>query len=176
MNNKLDWISMYNKENNNEYANFVFTGKYLAIQNPSHPRARNDGYVYIHQLQAEKKLGRILNKEECVHHIDENKYNNDIENLMVFKTISDHAAFHHGCEIYLDGDVWVAKKYKNNTCPICKTNKKNFRSTMCIECYSKMKAIRIPSKEILADLIFNCSFTQIGRIYGVDGNSVKKMV
>ena len=42
---------------------------------PNHPKARVDGYVYIHQLQAEKVLGRKLNKKECFHHIDENKYN-----------------------------------------------------------------------------------------------------
>jgi len=174
MSNKLDWILMYNRENNNEYANFVFTGKYLAIQKPNHPKARNDGYVYIHQLQAEKKLGRMLNEKECVHHIDENKYNNDIDNLIVFKTNSDHIAFHSGCEICLDGDVWVAKGHKNSICPICKTNKKDFKATMCIECYSKKKAARIPSKEALVDLIFKYSFAQIGRFYGVNGNSIKK--
>lgn len=62
MNNKLDWVIKHNKENNDEYKNFVFTGKYLAIQRPNHPKARIDGYVYIHQLQAEKKLGRLLKK------------------------------------------------------------------------------------------------------------------
>ena len=66
----------------------------------------SDGYVYIHQLQAEKMLGRKLNKKECVHHIDENKYNNSFDNLMVFKTIADHTAFHSGCNIYLDGDLF----------------------------------------------------------------------
>lgn len=112
MNNKLDWILKYNEENHNEYNNFVFTGKYLAVYRPNHHKARNDGYVYIHQLQAEKKLGRKLSDNECVHHIDENKYNNDIDNLMVFKTVSDHTAFHAGCEIYLDKDVWVANLKK----------------------------------------------------------------
>lgn len=64
MNKKLDWVLKYNIDNNNEYRDFVFTGKYLAVQRPVHPKARSDGYVYIHQLQAEKKLGRQLSEKE----------------------------------------------------------------------------------------------------------------
>ncbi len=174
MNNKLDWVLKHNKENNNEYQNFVFTGKYLAVQKPNHSKARVDGYVYIHQLQAEKKLGRELNAKECVHHIDENKYNNDIDNLMIFKTKSDHTAFHSGCEVYLDGDVWVAKTHKNNICPVCKTNTKDNHAEMCISCYLKKKSSNIPSKEILMGLLLEYPMTQIGRMYGVSSNSVKK--
>ena len=174
MNNKLDWVLKHNKENDNEYSNFVFTGKYLAVQRPAHPKARSDGYVYIHQLQAEKKLGRQLNEKECVHHIDENKYNNALDNIIVFKTKSDHAAFHSGCDIYLDGDVWVAKKHKNRICPICKTNIKDNHADMCISCYLKKKSSNIPSKEILMDLILKYPRTQIGKLYGVSSNSVKK--
>lgn len=174
MNNKLDWVIKHNKENNDEYKNFVFTGKYLAIQRPNHPKARIDGYVYIHQLQAEKKLGRLLKKNECVHHIDENKFNNDINNLMVFKTISDHTAFHQGAEIYLDNDVWVAKENKNCICPICNKNKKEHNAKMCKCCYLKCKSSHIPSKEILINLIINYPMTQIGKMYGVSGNAVRK--
>ena len=174
MSNRLDWVLRHNKENNNEYADFVFTGKYLAVKRPNHIKARNDGYVYIHQLQAEKKLGRSLNDKECVHHIDENKYNNDIDNLIVFKTNADHAAFHSGCEIYLDGDVWVAKVHISRICPVCMKNIKDNHADMCIDCYLKKKSSRIPSKEILMDLILKYPMTQIGKMYGVSNNSVKK--
>ena len=174
MDNRLDWILKYNKENNDEYKNYVFTGKYLAIKMPNHHKARNDGYVYIHQLQAEKKLGRKLKKEECVHHIDENKYNDDVDNLMVFKTKLDHTSFHSGCDIYLDGDVWVAKIHKKRICPVCKTNTKDIHADMCIDCYLKKKSSNIPSREILLGLILNYPMTQIGKIYGVSDNSVRK--
>lgn len=174
MNNKLDWVLKHNKENDNEYSNFVFTGKYLAVQRPAHHKARIDGYVYIHQLQAEKKLGRQLNKRECVHHIDENKYNNALDNIMVFKTKSDHAAFHSGCDIYLDGDVWAAKIHKNSICPICNINTKDNHAKMCISCYLKEKSSNIPSKEILADLILKYPMIQVGKMYDVSSNSVKK--
>ena len=173
MSNRLEWVLKHNKENNGEYSNFAFTGKYLAIQKPNHLKARNDGYVYIHQLQAEKKLGRLLNDEECVHHIDENKYNNDIGNLMVFKTKSDHTAFHSGCEIYLDGDMWVAKINDSRICPIC-GEIKDYHADMCIKCYLNKKAKNIPEKETLIDLLLHCSMTQIGKKFNVTSNAVKK--
>lgn len=174
MNNKLDWVLKHNKENNNEYQDFVFTGKYLAVHRPYHPKARADGYVYIHQLQAEKKLGRSLNDGECVHHVNGNKYDNDINNLIVFKSVSDHTAFHSGCDIYLDGDVWVAKVHKNRICPICKTNIKDIHANMCIDCYLEKKSSNIPSKEILMDLILKYPMIQIGKMYGVSDNAVRK--
>lgn len=174
MSMKLDWILNYNKENNNEYCDFVFTGKYLAVKRPTHPKDRVDGYVYIHQLQAEKKLGRQLKNKECVHHIDENKYNNNIDNLMVFKTKADHTAFHAGCKIYLDGDVWVAMINENYICPICNINIKTLDANMCINCYLKAKSSNIPPKEILLDLILNYHMTQIGKMYGVSDNAVRK--
>ena len=72
--------------------------KYLREFAPDHPKANNYGYVYTHVLAAEKKLGRPLNPGECVHHLDENKHNNELDNLIVFKTKADHTAFHNGVE------------------------------------------------------------------------------
>ena len=61
-----------------------------------HKRANEDGYVYKHILVAEELLGRELADEECVHHIDRDKKNNSPDNLMIFKSNSDHTSFHHG--------------------------------------------------------------------------------
>ena len=46
MDKRLTWIAKYNEENNNEYKNFIFSGEYLAVYKPSHPKSRKDGYVY----------------------------------------------------------------------------------------------------------------------------------
>lgn len=173
MNNKLNWIIKYNKENNDEYKNFVFTGQYLAVQRPSHPKSRIDGYVYIHQLQAEKKLGRLLKENECVHHINEDKYDNDLCNLMVFKTKADHTAFHNGADIYLDGDVWVAKTNKKHICPIC-GSEKDYDAKICRNCYLDNVSSHIPQREELLNLITSTSFLKIGKIYGVSDNAVRK--
>ena len=172
--NSTDWITKYNKENNDEYKNYVFTGQYLAILLPLHHLARADGYVYIHQLQAEKKLGRKLRRGECVHHIDENKYNNDLDNLIVFKTIADHTAFHRGAEVYLDGDIWVAHLNKDLLCPICNKNHKDRYAKMCKSCRLEQIAENIPTKEDLIKLLLTIPMTKIGEKFGVSDNAVRK--
>lgn len=50
--------------------------------------------VHEHRIIAEKKIGRKLKKGEVVHHIDGNKRNNDPNNLMVFSSQAEHAAWH----------------------------------------------------------------------------------
>ena len=50
--------------------------------------------VHTHRRVAEKMLGRKLRPGEVVHHIDRNKRNNSPENLMVFKSQAEHAAWH----------------------------------------------------------------------------------
>lgn len=61
---------------------------------PKHPRAKSKkGYVAEHVLVMEKHLKRFLKKEEVVHHIDENKLNNDIKNLKLLNR-SNHNKFH----------------------------------------------------------------------------------
>ena len=55
-------------------------------------RGQNKG-KFVHQFVMETWLGRSLIKGECVHHIDGNKLNNDIDNLALL-TISGHARLH----------------------------------------------------------------------------------
>lgn len=47
-----------------------------------------------HRVIAAKMLGRPLRTGEVVHHIDGNKRNNTPENLMVFSSQAEHAAWH----------------------------------------------------------------------------------
>lgn len=46
-----------------------------------------------HVVAMEKAIGRRINRNECVHHIDENKRNNSIENLRLM-TRAEHARLH----------------------------------------------------------------------------------
>lgn len=48
----------------------------------------------IHRIMAEKYLDRKLKPGETVHHIDEDKENNCITNLIVFETCKDHNKYH----------------------------------------------------------------------------------
>jgi hypothetical protein len=60
-------------------------------------RGRASKYTYEHVLVAEKKIGRLLKRNEHVHHIDANKLNNNPENLIVLNP-SEHRLLHRQLE------------------------------------------------------------------------------
>ena len=88
--------------------------EYKLVYNPGHPRANYKGWVCEHVIVAEQKLGRFLDKNECVHHIDGNKKNNDPSNIMVFATNADHVSFHKGnnVDLYEKDGVWYSARQK----------------------------------------------------------------
>lgn len=151
------------------------TAGYYSYYLPDHHLANKAGLVYEHMLVAENMLGRSLNYGEVVHHKDMNKKNNKVDNLMVFKTISDHSAYHKGCDIKLDGDVYVsiAKEPKKAICPYC-GNKKDFDSKKCLNCYNKERSKNVPDKQTLFEMLLKYNFTQIGKIFNVSDNAVRK--
>ena len=87
---------------------------------PEHDRAFKSGtltgYCYQHILVAEEKLGRKLQNGEVVHHLDENKQNNNPNNLVVFVNNAEHSRYHK-CKdngnLICDNNG-VAKFIKNN--------------------------------------------------------------
>ena len=70
----------------------IFRG-YIEIYKPDHPRTRGGKYVFEHIVVAEEKIGRSLYPNECVHHRDEIKTNNDPDNLQVL-TKGEHQKLH----------------------------------------------------------------------------------
>ena len=57
-------------------------------------RKKSNGWVAEHRIVMEKKLGRLLDEEEVVHHEDENPRNNDPDNLRVFPSQLEHKQYH----------------------------------------------------------------------------------
>ena len=90
--NKPSWVGEGNPNFNGYKSN---NGNYIIINIPDHPNADKHGYVAEHRLVMEKQLGRYLDKKEVVHHIDGNKNNNNLSNLMLFPSNSAHINYHY---------------------------------------------------------------------------------
>lgn len=70
---------------------------YIMILAPEGHPARHAAYPYVleHRLVMEQHLGRYLDPEEVVHHVDGDPSNNDIENLQLFASQSEHISNGH---------------------------------------------------------------------------------
>jgi len=70
---------------------------YILIYIRNHPYATKGGkstmYIKEHRLVMENHIGRYLRPEEVVHHINGNKQDNRIQNLMLFSNHSKHMIF-----------------------------------------------------------------------------------
>ena len=72
---------------------------YILIYSPEHPNKRKSRpYVPQSHLVIEKYLGRYVLPTEVVHHINGDKIDNRIENLMVLSR-KEHASYHHKQEV-----------------------------------------------------------------------------
>lgn len=70
--------------------------KYVRCPKRYASMARKDGYVMEHRIIVATHLERPLLRSECVHHINHDATDNRLENLMLFKSNSDHKRYEHG--------------------------------------------------------------------------------
>lgn len=93
------------------------TNGYRLVYEPDYISSMNEGnwkgYVYEHIFIVEKNLNRKLRGNEVVHHLDGNKMNNRIENLMVLER-SQHVKFHKWLENGASGLETFLKKGMNS--------------------------------------------------------------
>lgn len=84
----------FNTNNQNWAGGKCMSGGYVKIRDPLNVMRDARGYVWEHRLVMAKHIGRPLHRTEVVHHIDENKCNNDISNLMLFSSQAEHIRHH----------------------------------------------------------------------------------
>lgn len=68
-------------------------GGYMLTYAPAHPQAHHK-YILEHRAVVEKHLGRTLGRTEHVHHIDCDKRNNSLDNLVAFPSNKEHRKAH----------------------------------------------------------------------------------
>ena len=73
---------------------------YVIIYKPDHPAQIHGKYVYEHRYGMEQHLGRLLKPQEDIHHIDGDKQNNNINNLLLFANRSEHLKYHWSLDNY----------------------------------------------------------------------------
>lgn len=151
---------------------------YIRIYMPEHKSADNNGLVYEHQLVAEQKIGRLLREEEVVHHIDRDRSNNTPDNLLIFASNADHAAFHQHEEYTLDENGIAhcdLRNKENHKCPHCGTYIDR-DAKHCTEYanFLRRKVFNRPSRNELKMLVRTYSFSRIAAMYGVSDSAIRK--
>lgn len=142
---------------------------YVYAYAPKHPLANKSGKVYKHIYVMVQHIGRPLREDECVHHIDRNRENNNISNLQLM-TNSEH------CKLHLREDrhvfhVSMACKYCGEMYIITSRSKKKFCSQKCFKLASRKFEI---SKDELKSLVWLKPIVKIAEDFGVSDVAIIK--
>ena len=136
---------------------------------PEHPTANAAGKVMEHVYVMYKHIGRKLKSNECVHHIDRNRKNNSLSNLMLL-TLEEHAKLH-------------AREDRNytevqSTCPVCQNifihNAKSGVKYCSNDCkYTSNKRFDV-EKDILEKLVWTYPTVEVAKMFDVSDTAVAK--
>jgi hypothetical protein len=99
---------------------------------PLHPKSNSKGLYPLHRVLMENKIGRLLEDGEVVHHVDGDKSNDDLKNLVLL-TNYDHTRLHReecgslvelicpvcGCGFTVKGNLYRLRTKRNKTGLTC---------------------------------------------------------
>lgn len=142
---------------------------YMYAYAPGVLGASAEGFLYEHHYVMCGHIGRELKLDEVVHHIDRNRKNNAIDNLMLL-TSSEHAKLHaiedrgYECE--------------NRACKSCK---KSFVVTKVSDqiycsnrCFHDTRILTSPTREELEALVWSMPTVKVAEILGISDVAVAK--
>jgi len=139
---------------------------YLYFLDKQCPLATGNSYrVYYHRYIMSIHLGRWLTTTEVVHHKDENKLNNSIDNLEIL-TASEHTKAH-------------VTRLENKTCKNCNKEYKPSKSTQkfcsvtCYNNYSRKNSHHITAESI-EYWVRKYSWTRASKELGLSDNGLRK--
>lgn len=142
---------------------------YLYSYSPNHYLANKAGKVMQHTLVMTEAIGRRLEKDECVHHIDRDRTNNKLENLRLL-THSEHSALH----------ALEDKGYRleERECPICRwkfaCGTKSQQVFCSNDCAKKAKRKFEISKEDLEAMVWMEPTVKVAKRLGVSDVAIGK--
>ena len=134
---------------------------YVYFMDRSHPLANGQGKVYYHRHVASMMLGRWLTSDEHVHHVDEDRGNNDPCNLEVL-TQEQHGREHR-------------PPPTPRKCPVCGNEFVSSQNKYCSStCGYQARKQFDPSKEELERLVWEMPATKVAEHYGVSPSAIQK--
>lgn len=107
----------YTSKKGNSKKGFRYSWGYKYLFMPNHPFANDGKYVAEHRLVIEKNIKRYLTNKEIVHHINGNKLDNNIKNLVLI-TRQKHGSIHNTSRIF-------SKNSKKKLRDACKKRPRN---------------------------------------------------
>jgi hypothetical protein len=141
---------------------------YVYFMDRQHPLGDKKGRVWYHRHVASMARGWWVTPQEIVHHVDDDRQNNDPSNLEV-TTQSEHARAH---AVEKGGTARLPIP-----CAVCKemfTPTKHHMRFCSLACSHQGRRVFDPSKEQLERLVWEMPTRQVAEIFGVSDNAVGK--
>lgn len=145
------------------------TNGYMYSYSPTHILANKAGKVYEHVYVMYNHIGRKLNADECVHHIDRDRTNNNISNLLLL-TFEEHTKL-HWLEDHGVFRVNISCKGCGESFECLPREGRIYCSEQCFR--EDRKKFKI-SKEDLYNLVWNYPTTEVAKMLGVSDVAVSK--